>query len=142
MALAGIMQKLMTSDHFLLFTTHSRRIFGGTQETIRLLGVADSTNKGESDGFNFEENVVNLNQYISDDTISQLLQCAQDAGNKSAARLMKAVQVDMRIVTESNEGIIDDDAAVTAIASTQLCLVLYYHIPVYSELLPECLVWS
>ena len=92
-ALTGIMQKLMTSDHFLLFTTHSRRIFGGTQETIRLLGVADSTNKGESDGFNFEENVVNLNQYISDDTISQLLQCAQDAGNKSAARLMKAVQV-------------------------------------------------
>ena len=105
-ALTGIMQKLMTSDHFLLFTTHSRRIFGGTQETIRLLGVADSTNKGESDGFNFEDNVVNLNQYISDDTISQLLQCAQDAGNKSAARLMKAVQVDMRIVTESNEGIV------------------------------------
>ena len=105
LALTGIMQKLMTPDHFLLFTTHSRRVFGGTQETIRLLGVADSSSNGscigrsDSEGFNFEENVVSLNQYIDDDTISHLLHLAEEAGNKCASRLMKTTTVRCHLQT-------------------------------------------
>jgi hypothetical protein len=82
-SLTGIIQKLYTQDQFLLFTTKSRRITGGTQETLRMLGEC----------VDFEDGVVLVSQYLDDDTMGELMGAAESAASRGGGKLMKAIPV-------------------------------------------------
>jgi hypothetical protein len=81
---AGVMQKLNTSDQFMLFTTISGRVAGGTQDTLRLVGEA----------IDLEDVNVPISRFIDDDTLTTLLSAVELAFSKAnGARLMKNIQV-------------------------------------------------
>jgi hypothetical protein len=81
---AGVMQKLTTSDQFLLFTTMSGRVTGGTQDTLRLVGEATD----------LEDVTVPIGRFIDDDTLAALLSAVELAFSKAnGTRLMKSMQV-------------------------------------------------
>jgi hypothetical protein len=79
---AGVIQKLYTPDQFLLFTSLSRRIAGGTQDTMRLLGDVE-----------LEDVVVPLAQYISDDDMALLLKGTEEVNSKLTQREMRSVEI-------------------------------------------------
>ena len=78
-----MIQKLYTNDQFLLFTTRSGRISGGTQDTLRMLG----------DSVDLDDGSVMLSTYITDDTVDRLMTLAQDAASKPGSRPMKSQKV-------------------------------------------------
>ncbi len=69
---------------FLLFTTRSKRLVGGTHDTLRLAG----------DMGDIEDCEVSISRFIDDDTMVKLSAAAEAVFSKSShGRLMKPIQV-------------------------------------------------
>ena len=69
---------------FLLFTTRSKRLVGGTHDTLRLAG----------DLGDMEDCEVSISRFIDDDTMVKLNAAAEAVFSKSShGRLMKPIQV-------------------------------------------------
>ena len=73
---AGVIQKLHTSDQFILFTTASRRITGASQDSLRMLGIDSDLELGE----------LSLSRYIDDETLERLV--SAEAVGRGAAGLL------------------------------------------------------
>ncbi len=80
---AGIIQKLNTTDNFMLFTTSSGLVAGGTQETLRFLGSA----------CNPEEDHVQVSRHLDAATRAELMQAADAAWSKPHRTVMKRIPV-------------------------------------------------
>ena len=82
-SLTGIIQKLYTQDQFLLFTSKSGRVTGGTQESLRMIG----------DSVDIEDGNLAFKTFVDDTTLKRLLEAVEASANKSGGRLMKPQQV-------------------------------------------------
>ena len=80
---SGVMQPIATNDHFMMFTTVSRRLMGGSIETMRLVG----------EGIDVENVEVSVRDFIDDETMAILLKAAVECGSVKTIRAMKPVNV-------------------------------------------------
>ena len=91
--LAGVMQKLHTKDQFLLFTSVSGRIVGGTEDTVRLFG----------DGVDLETAEIPISQLIDSSSMSLLKKLAEEAHGRGASgtKQPKATQIKFQNVSKA-----------------------------------------
>ena len=83
----GMIQQLQTTDEFLLFTSKSKRIVGGTQDTLRLLG----------NGMNVEDSVVMLDQVLSDAQVEKLMKSVEDSARGMRSDSLTEVAFSLRV---------------------------------------------
>ena len=113
--LTGIIQRLYTQDQFILFTTKSLNVTGGSQESLRLFGVRDL----EADGI--ESDIVGegvlISHFVNDGSMKDLMLAVEhrDAQNKlsSASGIVKTAKF-LQVSPNLNKGDSDPRQILTA----------------------------
>ena len=78
----GVIQQLQSEDQFILLTSLSRRIVGGTQDSIRLFGSVD-----------FEDAVVTIDSLLSDSDFDALYKGMESAAARHTRRQQAPITV-------------------------------------------------